>query len=147
MLKKFAQAALFVLLSTAFVIPSHAMATSTQQSLDAVSPTATTTQVATFTNLTKGTRFLDSEWFYLNTPGYITVNVTQSNKSYTPIMYYRILRDNPDGTSTFFGTAEITGEGSLSFTSKKELPIGQYYIRFNSNQYGKTSGTISVTTP
>ncbi|WP_246010984.1 hypothetical protein [Brevibacillus nitrificans] len=146
-MKKFAKVLVLALLTASSVIPSVAFAANTNQQSSNVSIASTTTQVATFTNLKKSTDYQDSKYFYVNTAGYVTVNVTQNNSSYSPIMYYRILRSNGDGTASVFGYAQLEGNGSLSFSSNQELPVGQYYIRFYSKQLGETTGTISVTTP
>ncbi|MFA4135305.1 MULTISPECIES: hypothetical protein [unclassified Brevibacillus] len=145
-LKKFAQAALLALLTASFVIPTGAEAASSQQTSNTVAP-ASTKQVADYSNLGSNDPTKKSSTFNVTTPGYVTVNVTQNHGTETAYMYYAIVTDLPDGTTTSYGSSNIEGNGSFSFTSSKPLPAGEYYIRYNSKQRGRTSGTISVTTP
>lgn len=144
-MKKLAQAALLALLTASFVIPTGAEAASSQQTSNAVTP-ASTTQVAKFSQLGKDDR-RKSNYFNVNTAGHITVSVTQNHSTDTAYVYYSIARDRPDGTTTFYGSSNFDGNGSFSFTSKEPLPVGEYYIYFYSKERGRTSGTISVTTP
>ncbi|AWX55397.1 hypothetical protein AB432_010260 [Brevibacillus brevis] len=145
-LKKFAQAAMLALLTASFVIPTGAEAANSQQTSNTVVP-STTTQVANFSNLGKSNKTSSSGYFNVNTEGYVTVNVSQTHNSDTAYVLYAIVKDRPDGTTTSYGSANLDGNGSFSFTSSKPLPVGEYYIRYNSKRTGRTSGTISVTTP
>ncbi|MED1784677.1 hypothetical protein P4V43_22865 [Brevibacillus fortis] len=145
-LKKFAQAALLALLTASFAIPTEAEAASSQQTSNTVAP-ASTKQVADYSNLGSSDPSMMSAPFNVTTPGYVTFNVTQNHGTKTAYMYYAIVTYLPDGTTTSYGSSNIEGNGSFSFTSSKSLPAGEYYIRYKSKQRGRTSGTIAVTTP
>ncbi|WGV59068.1 hypothetical protein QIH01_26935 [Brevibacillus brevis] len=144
--KKFAQAALLALLTASFVIPTGAEAASSQQTSNTVVP-ASTKQVADYSNLGSNDPSGNSATFNVTTPGYVTLNVTQNHGTKTAYMYYSIVTYLPDGTTTSYGSSNIKGNGSFSFTTSKPLPAGEYFIRYKSKQRGRTSGTISVTTP
>ncbi len=121
-LKKFIQTTLLAL-SAMLVIPTSAIASSAQpQSTEAVAPVSKTTEVLSYTKL--GSRSsVDSKLFEIESPGNITVHVTQKSRlsSITPNLTYRILSFGPDGSSTF-GTGRFDGNGSLHLQTPKNYP-------------------------
>lgn len=149
-MKKWAQATLIALSSAFFVIPTSAIAVSPNpKSTDMVATTPQTIQVLQFKNLASRD-YTDSKRIKINSPRIITVHVTQKSKlsSITPTLTYRILSANGDnGSIASYGYGRFVGKGSFTFTSKKELPAGEYYIRARNTRTGRAVGTVSVTIP
>ncbi|MED1794996.1 hypothetical protein [Brevibacillus nitrificans] len=148
-MKKLAKAAALALLTASFVIPSDALAASSQTSSNVVSPASTTTQILSVSGLGGSDGYVDSKYFYVNTPATLSFTVTQVHNlsSRTANVSYKVLRDNPDGTATFWGYAKFAGNGTFTFTSDPNLPVGQYYVRADSSEQGRTAITVSVTIP
>ncbi|MED1802831.1 hypothetical protein [Brevibacillus porteri] len=145
-MKKFIQTTLLAF-SAMLVIPTSAIASSTQpQSTEAIAPVSKTTEVLRYTKL-ESRSSLDSKWFDIQSPGKITVHVTQKGRlsSIKPNLTYRIL--SADGSSRSLGTGRFEGSGSFTFTSTKELPVGKYYILVSNTGIGRAVGTVSVTIP
>lgn len=145
-MKLFSKLAIVAVLSASLLIPANALATNNQPSLDVVTPASTTTQILTVSSLTKDSS-VESKNFYVNAPGTVVFNTTQTNNSYDPSVNYLIVRNDTSGGPVTWGGGTFDGNGSFQFTSKEPLPVGSYYVRAASRQYGKTAITLTVTTP
>ncbi|WNC16270.1 hypothetical protein [Brevibacillus brevis] len=146
-MKKFSTFAIAALLSVSFLIPTNALAAGIPTTPDAVRTTSTTTTVLDVTQVGIN-ESVESKFFYINTPGTLLVDVTQSiNKSYPAKASYLIVKPEPDGTATTWGGSTFEGNGSFSFTSKAPLPVGTYYIKMTSKELGRTSSKVTVTIP
>ncbi|WNC14485.1 hypothetical protein [Brevibacillus brevis] len=145
-MKKLAKYVLLSLLTATFVIPSDVLAASSPTTTNAVSPASTTTEVLRVTQLGNG-EYADSAFIYMNTSGTMSFVVTQSSNINPAYVNYKLIKPEPDGTATIWGSAVFEGDGTFSFTSKPNLPVGTYYLRAKSLVRGRTAVTATVTTP
>ncbi|GED53595.1 hypothetical protein [Brevibacillus borstelensis] len=145
-MKKLSRFTATALLSASLLIPANALATDNQSTSDTVTPASTTVKILEVFSLTKDSS-AESVYFYVNTPGTVVFNTTQNNKSYDSSVTYLIVRDEAAGWSTTWGGARFEGNGSFQFTSREPLPVGAYYVKVSSRQYGKTAITLTATTP
>ena len=145
-MKLFSRFATVAVLSASLLIPANALATNNQTTSDIVTPAATTVKILEVASLTKDSS-VESVNFYVNTPGTVVFNTTQNNTHYNPEVTYLIVKNDSGGGPATWGGGRFEANGSFQFTSKEPLPVGSYYVKVTSRQYGKTAITLTATLP